>query len=85
MGTELSGLAGGVPALHDALELRRQFVLCVVPEPGGLDHAAAQWRRRLLVLAGDARDEMVGEYRLGPGLLLLKALPVESAPENPRP
>jgi len=47
---ELGRLAGRVPALHDALELRH-LAGCVMPEPAGLDEAAAQWRRHLLVLA----------------------------------
>jgi len=39
------------PALHQALEFG-EFARPVAPEPLRLDHAAAQWRRRLLVLAG---------------------------------
>jgi hypothetical protein len=50
---ELGRLVGGVPALHDALELRRQGTRRVVPEPGPFDQAAAQWCRGLLVLAGE--------------------------------
>jgi hypothetical protein len=43
-------LVGGVPALHDALELGRQFVLPIAGEPGPFDDPAAERRRRLLVL-----------------------------------
>jgi len=57
---ELGGLVGGVPALHDAVELVGAFVRCVAPEPRRLDHAAAQWRRGLLALAGDPRNEVSG-------------------------
>src|SRR5208282_3091068 len=49
---ELGRLAGGVPALHDALELRH-LGGCVMPEPTRLHEAAAQWRGGLLVLAGE--------------------------------
>ena len=50
---ELGRLVGGVPALHDALEARRQLVGRIAPEPGRLDEAAAQRGGRLLVLAGE--------------------------------
>jgi hypothetical protein len=50
---EFARLVGGVPALHDALEGGRQLVRPVAPEPVRLDHAAAERRRRLLVLAGE--------------------------------
>jgi hypothetical protein len=50
---ELGRLVGGVPALHDALELLRQRARLAVPEPGRFDQAAAQWRGGLLVLAGE--------------------------------
>jgi len=53
-------IARCVPALHDAVECRRYFVLRAVPEPGRLDEAAAQRCRDLLVLAGDPRDEVRG-------------------------
>src|SRR6516225_3187122 len=49
---ELGGFIGGVPALHDALEALRPFVLTIAPEPFGLDQAAAQGGRGLLILAG---------------------------------
>ena len=40
------------PALHDLVEFVGKFVRGIIPEPQGLDHAAALRRRRLLVLAG---------------------------------
>ena len=49
---ELGGLVGGVPALHDLVEFVGKLVCRVILEPRRLDHAAAQWRRRLPVLAG---------------------------------
>ena len=49
---ELGGFVSGVPALHDALEALRPFVLTIAPEPFGLDQAAAQGSRGLLILAG---------------------------------
>ena len=53
MGAELARLVGGVPALHDAVELVRPLVGRVASEPRRLDHAAALRRRGLLVLAGE--------------------------------
>src|SRR5271169_1557468 len=50
---ELGRLVGGVPALHDAVEGLRQFSRRVMLEPRRLDETAAQWRRGLLVLAGE--------------------------------
>ena len=50
---ELGGLVGGVPALHDALEAIRLFVLTIALEPFGLDQAVAQWGGGLLILAGE--------------------------------
>src|SRR5438132_10719189 len=38
---ELGGFVGGVPALHDAVEPFRQFVLAVAFEPFGFDQPAA--------------------------------------------
>ena len=38
---ELGHLVGGVPALHDAVEALRQFVLAITFEPVGLDQPAA--------------------------------------------
>ncbi len=55
-------LVGGIPALHEALEPRRQFGGPVAGEPGRLDEPAAQRRRSLLVLPGDARNEVSGGY-----------------------
>src|SRR5271170_4807260 len=49
---ELRGLVGDVPALDDAVEALRQFVLAIALEPFLLDQATAQRRRRLLILAG---------------------------------
>ena len=49
---ELGGLVGGVPALHDALEAIRLFVLTIALEPFGLDQAVAQWGGGLLILVG---------------------------------
>jgi len=53
VGAELGGLVGGVPALHDAVELVGPLVCRVTLEPSRLDHAAALRRRHLLVLAGE--------------------------------
>ena len=56
---EVGRLVGGVPALEDALEARGEGFGRVGAEPFGLDHAAAERGRGLLVLAG----EMVGAER----------------------
>src|SRR6202047_4615781 len=45
---------GGVPALHDAVETLRQFILAIALEPDRLDQAAAQRGGGLLILAGGA-------------------------------
>src|SRR5439155_7074386 len=50
---ELGRLVGGVPALHDAVEPVGPLVRRIAPEPRRLDHAAAQRRGGLLVLAGE--------------------------------
>jgi hypothetical protein len=50
---ELGHLVGGIPTLHDAVEALWPLVRAVAPEPFGLDHAAAQGRRGLLILAGE--------------------------------
>ena len=49
---ELARFVGGVPALDDLVEFLGKLVRGIIPEPRGFDHAAAQWRRRLLVPAG---------------------------------
>src|SRR6516162_796887 len=56
---ELGGFVSGVPALHDALEALRPFVLTIAPEPFGLDQAAAQGSRGLLILAGKDEQAVV--------------------------
>src|ERR1700692_298128 len=50
---EFGGLVGGIPTLHDLLEAFQPFVLAIALEPFRLDHAAAQWCRRLLILSGE--------------------------------
>jgi hypothetical protein len=50
---ELGRLVGGVPALDDAVEALRPFVLTVALEPLHLDQTAAQGGGRLLILAGE--------------------------------
>src|SRR3984893_7624573 len=50
---ELGRLVGGVPALHDAVETLRQFILAIALEPDRLDQAAAQRGGGLLILAGE--------------------------------
>src|SRR5215472_16382446 len=62
VGAELGGLVGGVPALRDLVESVGKLVCRVILKPRGFDHAAAQWRRGLLVLAGNPRDEVPGGY-----------------------
>ena len=69
---QFGGFVSGVPALHDALEALRPFVLTIAPEPFGLDQAATQGRRRLLILAGKivlanrATDVLQNGERLAP-------------------
>ena len=71
---ELGRLVGGVPALHDAVEMLRHSTRRVVLEPGRLDQAAAQWRGGLLVLAGEIvfadrmADLVQGVERLARGM-----------------
>jgi hypothetical protein len=78
---ELGGLVGGVPALHDAVEFLGPFVWRIASKPSSLDHAAAQWRRHLLVLAGEvvfadrATDLVEGRKRLALRMQCLTALP----------
>jgi len=60
VGSELACLVGGVPALHDPVELFGPLVCPVSREPCRLHHAAALRRWGLLVLAGDPRDEVPG-------------------------
>src|ERR1700751_3984142 len=50
---EFGDFVSRVPALYDAVEALRYFVLAVTLEPVGLDQPAAQRGRRLLVLAGE--------------------------------
>src|SRR5438128_3168922 len=71
---ELGRLVGGVPALHDAVEPLRPFVLAIALEPFGLDHPAAQRGRGLLILSGEvvfadrAPDAAEGVERLAVGV-----------------
>jgi hypothetical protein len=51
--TELGRLVGGVPALHDAVEWLRNFLVTIALEPFLLDQTAAQWGGGLLILPGE--------------------------------
>ena len=76
---ELGRFAGGVPALHDALERLGQFARRVMFEPRPLNEAAAQWRRGLLVLAGEIifadRAADLLEHRRGLALVVQRLAP----------
>src|SRR6516162_4267202 len=55
----LGGLVGGVPALHDLVELVGPLICGVAAEPHGFDQAAALRRWCLLVLAGKLYSPIV--------------------------
>ena len=85
---ELGRFVGRIPALHDAVEARGQFVLAIALEPCRLDQAAAQRSRRLLILTGEivfadcAPDASEGFERLAVGVQRL-ALTAGEAPRSP--
>ena len=90
MGAELARLVGGVPALHDAVELLGSLVFRVIPKPRRLDHAAALWCRHLLVLAGEivfaqgAADLLEHLRRLALGMQGLARVAAEGLPSEHR-
>src|SRR6516162_6685669 len=86
--TELGRLVGGVPALHDAVESLRPFVLAIALEPFRLDQAAPQRGGGLLILAREIvfsdrpPDAVEGVERLARGVQRL-TLPAPEASRSP--
>src|SRR5271166_219195 len=69
---ELARLVGGVPALHDAVELVGPLVWRVIPKPRGLGHAAARGAGICWYWPADLLE---GRHWLALGVQCLAALP----------